>query len=86
MMPGETQGAVSGCGKVSSIRFVRQLEKIFGAQFLDRQLSAFVIKDNIQVLRLSQLDYVISHFFLNGGTFFNNLMAGQQDRPEHCIN
>ncbi|SEA40371.1 hypothetical protein SAMN05192529_1172 [Arachidicoccus rhizosphaerae] len=86
IMADEAQGPVSGCSTDSSIRFVKQLEKKFGVQFFDRQLLAFIIKDEIQVLPLNQLDYAISQGFLNKETlYFNNLVSSKKDLLEKWL-
>lgn len=86
IMADENQGPVSGCSTDSSIRFVKELEKKFGVQFFDRQLLAFVIKDEIQVLPMNQLDYALQHGFLTGDTlYFNNLVASKKDWAEKWL-
>jgi hypothetical protein len=80
IMADENQGPVSGCSTDSSIRFVKGLEKKFGVQFFDRQLLAFVIKDEIQVLPMSQLAYAVQQGFLTSDTlYFNNLVSSKKD-------
>jgi hypothetical protein len=86
IMADETQGPISGCSTDSSIRFVKQLEKKFGVQFFDRQLLAFIIKDQVQLLPMNQLDYAISQGFLTKETlYFNNLVANKKDWTEKWL-
>jgi hypothetical protein len=86
IMADEAQGPVSGCSTDSSIRFVKQLEKKFGVQFFDRQLLAFIIKGEVQVLPFSQLEYGISQGFLTKDTlYFNNLVADKKDWAEKWL-
>lgn len=80
IMADESQGPVSGCSTDSSIRFVKGLEKKFGVQFFDRQLLAFVVKEEIQLLPLGQLEYAFEQGFLTGDTlYFNNLVSNKKD-------
>jgi len=86
IMADETQGPISGCSTDSSIRFVKQLEKKFGIQFFDRQLLAFIIKDEVQLLPMNQLDYAIEQGFLTSETpYFNNLVANKKDWAEKWL-
>src|SRR5215204_6806096 len=54
LMADETRAGVSGCSTDSSVRFVKGLEQKFGIDFFDRNNLAFVVKDKIQILPLSQ--------------------------------
>ena len=86
IMADETQGPVSGCSTDSSVRFVKEIEKKFGVQFFDRQLLAFVIKDDIQVLPMGQLEYAIQQGFITGDTlYFNNLVSTKKDWSEKWL-
>jgi len=86
IMADETQAPVSGCSTDSSIRFVKQLEKKFGVQFFDRQLLAFIIKDQVQLLPLNQLDYAVGQGFITKDTlYFNNLVANKKDWTEKWL-
>lgn len=86
IMADESLGAVSGCSTDSSVRFVKELEKKFGVQFFDRQLLAFVIKDDIQVLPMGQLEYAIRQGFITGDTlYFNNLVSNKKDWTEKWL-
>ena len=71
----ETATGVSGCSTDSSVRLIKQLEQVLKINLFDRELLAFVIKDKIQVLPLSQLKYAAENGFINGDTiYFNNLV------------
>ena len=72
----ESQSTVSGCSTDSSVRFIKNLGEQFKADFFDRTTLAFIIKDKVQLLPLSQLNYAVENGFINGDTlYFNNLAA-----------
>ena len=74
----ETATGVGGCSTDSSVHLIRSLEDKFKVQLLDRQQLAFMVKDKIQVLPLSQLDYAVENNFINGDTiYFNNTVLSK---------
>ena len=73
LMADETMAGVSGCSTDSSVRFIKEVEKDFHIQLLDRQLLAFWHKDKVQTLPLSQVTYALENGIINGETlYFNN--------------
>src|SRR6202008_1767872 len=73
LMADETASGVSGCSTDSSVRLIKGIEEKTGVSLFDRQSMAFVIKDKIQLLPLSQLQYAIENGFVNEETlYFNN--------------
>lgn len=75
LMADETAAGVSGCSTDSSVRLVKEIEQIFKVSMFDRQLLAFIIKDKVQLLPLSQLQYAVDNQFISGDTlYFNNLV------------
>ena len=80
LMADETAAGVSGCSTDSSVRLVKQIEQQFAVTLFDRQLLAFIIKDNIQLLPLPQVQYAINNNFVQPGTiYFNNLVQTKQE-------
>lgn len=76
LMADETATGVSGCSTDSSVRVIKQIEQQFGVNMFDRQMLAFYIKDKIQLLPLSQLNYAFENGFITADTiYFNNLVA-----------
>ena len=76
----ETVVGVGGCSTDSSTRFMRSLGDAYGVTFLDRNHLAFVVKDKIQLLPYSQLQYGLDNGFINTETlYFNNLVAKLED-------
>lgn len=80
LMADETQAGVSGCSTDSSVRLIKQLELKFSVTLFDRQLLAFLVKDSIQLLPLSQLQYAVNNSFITPDTiYFNNLVQTKQE-------
>ena len=69
----ETATGVSGCSTDSSVRVVKSIEQKFRVDMFDRQTLAFVIKDKIEKIPLSQLSYAFQNNFISSDTiYFNN--------------
>lgn len=52
----------------------------------DRQNLTFVIKDKIELLPLSQLDYAVENNFINAGTlYFNNTVLSKKEMADKWI-
>ncbi|HEX2627727.1 MAG TPA: hypothetical protein VHM26_01905 [Chitinophagaceae bacterium] len=82
----ETATGVSGCSTDSSVRLMKQLEQQFNVQLFDRTMLAFVVKDKMQLLPLSQLSYAVENGFINGDTlYFNNLVQTQHELMDKWI-
>lgn len=76
LMADETQEAVGGCSTDSSVHLIKEAEKRFGVSLFDRQALAFIIKDKVQLIPMSQMDYAIKERFIHGDTiYFNNIVA-----------
>ena len=77
-MADETATGVSGCSTDSSVRVIRQIEQRFGVNMFDRQMLAFLIKDKIQLLPLSQFNYAVENNFIDEESiYFNNLVQNK---------
>ncbi len=86
LMADETASGVSGCSTDSSVRLIKEIEKQFSVALFDRQLLAFVIKDKIQLLPLSQLNYAAENNFINEETlYFNNTVSNKVELENHWI-
>ena len=86
LMADETASGVSGCSTDSSVRLIKSIEKKFNVQLFERQNLAFILKDRIELLPLSQLNYAVENGFINGNTlYFNNTVLTKKDLIEHWI-
>ena len=82
----ETASGVSGCSTDSSVRLIKEIEKQFAVSLFDRQLLAFIIKDKIQLLPLSQLNYGVENNFINSETlYFNNTVLNKSELENSWI-
>ena len=82
----ETATGVSGCSTDSSIRLIKDIEQRFGVNMFDRTTLAFVVKDNVQVLPLSQLQYAFDNSYLTADTlYFNNLVQTKEELEKEWI-
>ena len=54
---------------------IKDIELRFTVNMFERTTLAFAIKDKVQLLPLSQLQYAVDNGFINGDTlYFNNLV------------
>lgn len=73
LMADETATGVSGCSTDTSVQLIRNMEQRFGISLFDRTTLAFVIKDKIQLLPMSQLNYAAGNGYITPDTlYFNN--------------
>lgn len=76
----ETQAGVSGCSTDSSVRLIKTIEQKFKVDMFNRQNLAFVVKDKIQLIPLTQLKYAAENNFIEGDTvYFNNLVETKEE-------
>lgn len=86
LMADETATGVSGCSTDSSVRLIKDVEQKFGVNMFDRTTLAFIIKDKIQLLPLSQLQYAANNGFINPDTlYFNNLVQTKKELENQWI-
>ena len=82
----ETATGVSGCSTDSSVRMIKDIENRFGVSLFDRTTLAFVVKDKLQLLPMTQLQYAIDNGFVNGNTaYFNNLVQTKDELETRWI-
>jgi len=78
-MADETAAGVSGCSTDSSVKVIKEIEQRFKVNMFDRQMLAFMVKDKIQMLPLSQFQYAIENNFIDQDTlYFNNLVMDKE--------
>jgi|SRR5687768_10780113 len=86
LMADETAAGVSGCSTDSSVRLIKEIEKLFNVNLFDRQLLAFIVKEKIQTLPLSQLQYAVDNQFITAESlYFNNLVQTKEELEKHWI-
>jgi hypothetical protein len=80
VMADETAADVSGCSTDSSVHIVKEIEKQFKVDLFDRQTLAFIIKDKVQLLPMSQLNYAADNNFIDADTiYFNNTVGTKKE-------
>ena len=86
LMADETATGISGCSTDSSVHLIKSIEEKFKVQLFDRQTLAFVLKDKIQLLPLSQLEYAVENNFIDGDTlYFNNTVLSKKELLQKWI-
>ncbi|MBI1780941.1 MAG: hypothetical protein HYR66_06170 [Sphingobacteriales bacterium] len=73
LMADEKATGVSGCSTDTSVRLIKEIENLYKVNMFDRQNLAFVVKDKVQLIPLSQFAYAAENNFINADTlYFNN--------------
>jgi hypothetical protein len=86
LMADETATGVSGCSTDSSVHLIKAIEEKYKVQLFDRQNLAFIVKDKIEVIPLSQLEYAVQNNFINADTlYFNNTVLSKKEMVEKWI-
>jgi len=86
LMADETATGVSGCSTDSSVRLIKEIEKVFGVNMFDRMALAFIVKDKVQILPMPQLKYAVEQGFITADTlFFNNVVLTKEDLENNWI-
>ena len=86
LMADESASGVSGCSTDNSVRLIKQIEQLFNVNLFDRLLLAFIIKDKIQLLPLSQLNYAWENNFITEETiFFNNTVQTKEELENNWL-
>ncbi|WP_118974377.1 hypothetical protein [Taibaiella koreensis] len=76
LMADETEVGVSGCSTDSSVRVIKSIERQYEVNLFDRLSITFLVKEQPEVLPMSQVQYAIDKGYINGDTLlFNNLVA-----------
>lgn len=82
----ETATGVSGCSTDSSVRLIKDIDERFGVNMFDRTTLAFVVKDKVELLPMTQLQHAFENGFLNGDTlYFNNLVQTKEELERKWI-
>lgn len=86
LMADETASGVSGCSTDSSVRLIKEIEQRYGVNMFDRTTLAFIVKDKVQLLPLSQLQYAFDNQFITADTlYFNNLVQTKKELEEDWL-
>lgn len=86
LMADERATNVGGCSTDSSVRMIKEIEKRFGVNMFDRTTLAFIQKDKVQLLPMSQLQYAIDNGFIFPDTvYFNNLVQTKEELENNWL-
>jgi len=86
LMADEKATGVSGCSTDSSVRLIKDIEQRFGVNMFDRVTLAFAVKDKVQLLPLSQLQYAFDNRFIDSHTlYFNNLVQSKAELENNWL-
>lgn len=86
IMADETHAEVSGCSTDSSLRYIKSIQEEYNVQLLDRQLLAFIVKENIRLIPLEQVNYSIEHDLITPDTlYFNNTILTKKQLLNNWI-
>ena len=86
LMADEKATGISGCSTDSSVRLIKDIEQRFGVNLFDRTTLAFVVKDKVELLPLSQLQYAFDNGFINSETlYFNNLVQTKEELEDRWL-
>jgi hypothetical protein len=86
LMADELATGVSGCSTDSSVRLIKEIEKVFGVNMFDRLALAFILEDKVQILPMPQLKYAVEQGFITADTlFFNNVVLTKEQLENSWI-
>lgn len=86
LMADETATGVSGCSTDSSVRLIKSIEEKYKVDLFNRQSLAFIVKDKIEQIPLSQFKYAIENNFIDSTTlYFNNTVLTKKELEEGWI-
>lgn len=86
LMADEQATGVSGCSTDSSVRLIKEIEQLYKVSMFDRQNLAFVRKDKIELLPLSQLQYAFDNGFLQADSIYiNNLVQTKEELEQNWL-
>lgn len=85
-MADETHNQLGGCSTDSSVRVIKNLEQDYQVKLLDRQMLAFIIKERVQLLPLSEVNYSIENNIITPVTlYFNNTILTKKELLSNWI-
>lgn len=80
IMADESQTKVGGCSTDSTVRLIKKIEEVFNVKLTDRLQLAFIIKENIHLLSLEEINLALEDTLITGDTlYFNNTILTKQD-------
>jgi len=85
-MADETATGVSGCSTDGSVKVVKHISSTFNVDLFDRLMLAFIVKEKVEQLPLSQLAYAFQNNFITADTlYFNNVVLTKKQLESQWI-
>lgn len=82
----ETSVKVGGCSTDSSFRFIKNIQKDFTVELLDRQTLAFIVKDKVLLVPIEDVNLSIENEIINPDTlYFNNTILTKKQLLNNWI-
>lgn len=79
-------GIVGGCSTDTSVRLMKHIEKDFDVDLFDRQMLAFIIDKEIQLIPLSQVNSSLDDAIITTNTlYFNNTILTKKELLNNWI-
>lgn len=80
LMADETSTGVSGCSTDSSVRLIKNIEQDYNVDLFNRQMLAFIVKERIQLIPLSEFEnYIINNHISSDTLYFNNTVQTKNE-------
>jgi hypothetical protein len=80
VMADETGSNVSGCSTDGMVRVIKSMEKQYKANFFDRLMVTFLVKEKAEMLPFDQVQYAIDKGYINNDTLvFNNIATTKKE-------
>ncbi|MDE3124441.1 MAG: hypothetical protein KGK14_02925 [Bacteroidota bacterium] len=86
LMADEDQTPVSGCSLDTSVHAIKKIEKKLNINLFNRQLLAFLVKDEIKMIPYAHIEPAIQNGVIDQHTpYFNNLVSTKKELLEKWI-
>ena len=86
IMADETNIKVGGCSTDSSLRFIKKIESDYNVKLLNRQMLAFIVKENIRLIPLAKVNSSIGDDIITPDTlYFNNTILTKKELLNNWI-
>jgi len=86
LMADETKFGVSGCSTDSSVRMIKQIEKKFDVQLLDRLMPALIIDNEVRVMNVPAVKKAFEENSISKNTlYFNNMVLNKKEFCEEWL-
>lgn len=86
LMADETASGISGCSTDSSVRLIKSIEQDFSVQMFERLNLAFIVKERIQLMLLTDLQNAIERKVIHKESlYFNNNILSKKELMNNWI-